>query len=444
VSADLQEDHYTDTAREAEGAAPSRGDVLAARVHERWSTLLSQAGKGAGRLREAARELRRSPVLQHALAARERGNLEAAFWLLTEEFERCSDDVEVACAYWNLAVALERVDLASPAAVCLVQRYASGGDVELAAQQWAELVQLAPDVLVPPTVIATILPALRRNLEAGDPPEVEKARGLAWRAMAHALDSRNDRLTAGLALRLFELGRDVNPEAARQAAQVALESSDLHEAKRARLEAWLEGRDPDQESSAVPLHEPAKTAPSPRRSTCSPPPKQRPDVLSEAEIAVAAARLPPACRFADAPNVESRGHLEVLHADPVELSDDGLIVRLANEGPTRLEYAEIEAVSVVEVSGVASVPIALIDLVLGWSRQQQTRMRVIRLRSDGFDPAALVPNASRAGGGLAAFLGELLERSRAIPLPDPESALGLRLTAFQSLEDYEGEVLRAR
>jgi hypothetical protein len=167
-------------------------------------------------------------------------------------------------------------------------------------------------------------------------------------------------------------------------------------------------------------------------------------VLSEAEIAAAAARLPPACRVADAPSAEARGDLEVLRAAPVELSADALVVCAANGSLTRVEYTEIDAVSVVEVSELASDPIALIDLVLSRSHQGQGPARVIRLRSDGFDPAALVPHACGAGGELAAFLGELLERSRAIPLPDPESALGLRLAVFQSLEDYESEVLLAR
>lgn len=442
MSAERSEEHRTDAARIVGFVASSRGEALAARVQERWSTILERAEKGAGRLREAARELRRSPALQHALAARERGNLEAAFWLLTEEFERCPEDAEVASAYWNLAVALERVELASSAAVSLVQWHASQGDVDLAAAQWTELVQRAPDVLVPPTVIARILPALRRNLAEADAAEREKSRELIFRALSHALDTRNDRLTPGLALRLFEEGRDVNPESARKAAQVALASPDLHEAKRARLEAWMEGRDPDRDELVSSAGEPVETAPSPPPRAATP--QRRPDALSEAQIAAAAARLPPAHRVADAPAVELHGDLEVIQAAPVELSDDALVVRFANGQRGRVEYVAIEAVSAVEVSGLATIPIVLVDLTLNWSRRAREAVRVIRLRSDGFDPAALLTGAQRSGEGLAGFLGELLERSRAVPLPDPESALGLRLAAFESPEDYEDAVLRGR
>ena len=63
------------------------------------------------------------------------------------------------------------------------------------------------------------------------------------------------------------------------------------------------------------------------------------------------------------------------------------------------------------------------------------------MRADTFDGAALVPGECVAGGELASFLGELLLRSRAIPLPDPESALGLQLAPFESLDRYESEIL---
>ncbi len=66
----------------------------------------------------------------------------------------------------------------------------------------------------------------------------------------------------------------------------------------------------------------------------------------------------------------------------------------------------------------------------------------MRLRTDAFDPATLALGPCVAGGALAALLGEIFDRSHAVPLPDPESALGLYLAGFESLEAYERESLR--
>jgi hypothetical protein len=63
------------------------------------------------------------------------------------------------------------------------------------------------------------------------------------------------------------------------------------------------------------------------------------------------------------------------------------------------------------------------------------------MRSDAFDPAALFPGRSDAGQALCALLAELLDRSGAVPLPDPDSALGVRPQRFASLADFEAAVL---
>ena len=134
--------------------------------------------------------------------------------------------------------------------------------------------------------------------------------------------------------------------------------------------------------------------------------------------------------------------LTVLAATPVELTDDAFLLEASNERCLRIEYAEIEAVSVAEVSGLADQPVAIIDLVLNWKRRDAEPLRTVRLRADAFDPATLAPGPCVAGGALAALLGEIFDRSHAVPLPDPESALGLRLACFESLEAYERESLR--
>ena len=150
----------------AEGAAELaiRAEELTSRLVGGMNRLFGQASRSAQRVKDAAQDLRTSTVLQHAAAARERGNLQAALWLLNEEFNLRSDDESVAVPYWEIALALGRVDIASPAGVKLVEARAAAGESELAAQHWLELVKEAPDALVSPVAIATILPALKARL----------------------------------------------------------------------------------------------------------------------------------------------------------------------------------------------------------------------------------------------------------------------------------------
>jgi len=469
-----------------------RAGELRSRVVSGMSQLKAQAGRGAARsaarVRDAAQDLRR-PVMQHALAARERGNLEAAFWLLAEEFESRPEDAETALHYWDVALSLGRVQIASRAGAQLVEMRAAAGEPELAAQLWIELIKEAPDVLVSPAAIAVILPALRARLDSAQndgPDDQETFRGFLRRAVRHAVDPRNSALHPGVALRIFEQGRDLNPEAARRAAEAALESPNLHEAKRERLTAWLAG-----ESIAS---APAETAP----TRC-----EAVDVGSAAEIAASAARLPPsrpppaarpaakasgpgakpkpaarpapkpppraaagtvkaapaapagsAQRDAAASAAETISAPEpAAVAEPIDLSpsivaatleqlgDDGLTVSTGGQ-QREVPYADIQALSVAEVMGIEDGAVTLVDLVMNWSRRRREGLRVLRLRREEIDAAALVPSSPDVASDFSNLLGEILMRSQAIPLPDPESALGTRITCFHDLEMYEQTVLR--
>ena len=273
----------------AKGAAalPNRTEDFRSRLARGMSRLIEQAGRSAQRVKDAAQELRTPTVVQQAVAARERGNFEAAFWLFNEQFNLRMDDESVSIPYWETALSLGRVDIASPAGVKLVEARAAAGESELAAQLWLELVNEVPDALVSPIAIATILPALKRRLarSKGDGPEDPSTLvGYVRRAVQHAVDPRNTGLHPGVALRIFEEGREINPEASRHAAESALESPHLHEAKRERLSEWL--------------GEKVDAAPAAGRNAPKTPATQQPIAanaenagLSEEEIAIAAARL---------------------------------------------------------------------------------------------------------------------------------------------------------
>ena len=65
----------------------------------------------------------------------------------------------------------------------------------------------------------------------------------------------------------------------------------------------------------------------------------------------------------------------------------------------------------------------------------------LRLRCDAFDPGSLYPDRTNDGQALHAMLSDLLERTRALPLPDPDSALGLRPQHFQRVAELEAAIL---
>jgi hypothetical protein len=465
---------------------PSRRQVLSQdgeaalgdRMRERLGGLFARAatrtGEGAERLREAARELRRPHLLQQALAAQERGNLEAAYWLLDEEFGVHPDHADVAVAFWNVATSLERAPSATTAAVWLVEHHSAAGETELAAQFFAELCRAVPDALVTPPAVVRMLPALRQRVAQADAAERPAATALLRLALRQAVDPRNPAPSPGLAFRIFKEAREVEPDAARSAAQLALASRDLHEAKRELLRHWLDGPNgapeakaavlaPEERGPAAPVERdptpPEECGPTPpeERGTAAPeecgpaapverdpaPPEEEPplDPLSEEQVAQAAERLPPPGPPTPPEELEALGERDLLAAVPVAFGEEALELRLPGGRESRVGWREIQALAVADVGGLAPRPVTVIDCVLNWRRREREPLRVVRLRLDAFEPKCLVDDTGE--DPLETFLAELLERSQAVPLPDPESALGLRRSHFESLGSYEREVLGA-
>lgn len=421
---------------------PEAGEAaLGDRVRDRLGGLFARAatrtGEGAERLREAARELRRPHLLQQALAAQERGNLEAAYWLLDEEIRAHPDHPDVAVALWNVATSLERAPAATPAAIWLVEHHSAAGETELAAQFFAELCRAAPDALVTPPAVVRMLPALRHRVAQADDAERPAATELLRLALRQAVDPRNPPPSPGLAFRIFKEAREVEPGAARSAAQLALASPDLHEAKRDLLRRWLGGQ-----GSAVAAEGPAPAALPAEERGPAPPAEEPPlDPLSEEQVAQAAERLPPSGPPTPPNELEALTERGLLPAVPVAFGEDALELRLPGGRESRVGWREIQALAVADVAGMAAEPVTVIDCVLNWRRREHEPLRVVRLRLDAFEPKCLVDDAGE--DPLETFLAELLERSQAVPLPDPESALGLRRSHFESLGSYEREVLGA-
>jgi len=135
--------------------------------------------------------------------------------------------------------------------------------------------------------------------------------------------------------------------------------------------------------------------------------------------------------------------LKRMPARPTGLEDEALLIEVG-ERKARIELGLVQAIAVGEVSGLAAEPVVIIDLLMDASDNGGSPRRLVRLRSDEFDPLELAPGETDAGEALRWVLATLMERTRAIPLPDPDAALGLMVPSFDSLDAYEQQVLQVQ
>jgi len=137
-----------------------------------------------------------------------------------------------------------------------------------------------------------------------------------------------------------------------------------------------------------------------------------------------------------------RRALRVRNAVPIRLESDALVVEVESGNKTRLPYKRVEALAAAAVKGISSKPVVIVDVVLNW-RTAAEPLKVIRLRSDRFDPCALTPGVSSPVESLRKLLSDILETSGAVPLPHFSGATGSPFGMFPNLAEYEGEVLLA-
>jgi hypothetical protein len=356
-------------------------------------------------------------LIKKASNAQRRGNHAMAYRLLEPEVREDPDDARLVAAYWSAALACERAGDAVPAVQRIIRRLASSGKAERAAELWLELHGAAPDARVDPGALVRMVPALEER--AGAEAVVD--------ALREAVHPDNDGLSPGLAVRVAELALGRDPRTALCAAHRALAAADLDTAKRARLEglvAELERSEAESASGAraaipkLPVQEPEPLAAEP----------------ASTKAAVAAALEVPhsTARFAE---------IQVTEAMPTQLRDEGIRLQLCGGRKVRVAYSGIEALAVAEVSGLADQPVVVIDLVLNWEEDEETTLKVVRLRGDGFDPRMLMAAPSEEDATLRDFLAALFSNSDAVPLPDPDSVLGVGLRSFDDLASYESAVL---
>ena len=539
-----------------------------------------------------------NPVIELAMTARENGDPEGAFAMLRDECQSSPEDADIALAFFDTAVSLRRPDAASKPMLGAIRRFTARGDLELATRYWVDLADVLPTAFADPNTLIRILPTIK---------EMDSQKHVQL-ALRQAVDPRNHGLTAGMALRIIEQARELDPPSALQAAKSALRFEDIHETKRARLEElianleangvelapieepesepiaaaggremsaeWADeasiplagedgpgavvgdalaiaaapaaqpqpralsaegsliqtdenasslGMDPQEELGfdpsaqldaipesdfglepgaelgaeiALPEEEPvdetifaapedgvlgldpseqipavatpvglaqneapatppplppmgAETPPPLPTATVAPPPlpDAAPPIGATPEPIEAVQNLDLGDLIADEElraliEIPRFSGVKVVEAAPKEFTDRGIVLTVNGGRKARVEYDKVQALAVAAVGGLAKNPVVVIDLVLNWNDDAEGPVRVVRLRSDGFDPRSLVSAGSQLQA-FRAFLAELLERSGATPLPSRDAVLAKSLCRQPDLATYEREILEA-
>jgi membrane associated rhomboid family serine protease/cell division septum initiation protein DivIVA len=369
---------------------------------------------------------RGNPVVEEAARLRAAGDLEGAFALLEAESRKKPDDPDVGVGFWDAAVALQRPEAAAPALARAIRRLSAGESLPSALAYWTELVGLVPSALVDPTTLLRFVPVLRK----------ESRHAEASRALRDAASPENRVLGTAQALRIAELARESDPAVALAAARRALEAPDLPAPTRARLEQQL-GTLEGAAAEAKPVPEPKRvTAPQPAEPAAAADRsiELEADPAYDVPLSVPAEAAGPAlaARFSD---------VKAADAAPSALDETTLALVLPGGRAARLELAKVQAIAVGTVGGLGPKPVILVDLLLNHDEVGEGPLRLVRLRSDRFDPRRLAAGAT-ALDAFHAFLNELATRTNAALLPDPESFRGGAFSKYADLDAWQREVLK--
>jgi len=135
--------------------------------------------------------------------------------------------------------------------------------------------------------------------------------------------------------------------------------------------------------------------------------------------------------------------LEVVLGVPLAIEPAGLRVALPAGERRVLTWREIDAIAVGAVEGLDAKPVLVVDLVAGWRRPPSEPLRIVRLRSDRFDPRKLFEASGSPVDALRELVDRLLGETGAEPLPDLRAARGRPFAGFRDLTAFEEDVLVA-
>jgi tetratricopeptide (TPR) repeat protein len=431
-------------------------------------------------------------LLQLAEQALHAGDRERAFSLLSQRIHESPGDRAAGLSLWQVGRALGR-NLDAVAALLRVVRDELRSNMhDECVAHWLELAQVDQPIRVEPALLIALAPLLEARghrdealaaLEsaladrecssahaaqialAAEPLDPELAQRAAWRAQADAAPEP--------ALRREPAARAPAAEAREAAAPSSptpnsIPSSEPEEAVVDLVEpvAWsppgserVQWEDPQlrpEEGTAAggDLHgavsldalqvDVSLASKAPLELPRAPSAPRRDARAARASAAPAPSAEPsPPPRTSRRPDSREKSEraLDVLEAIPVELTESALRLEIIGVGKKKLRYAQLQALGAASIRAESGGPLFAIDLVLNWRDARGEPLKVVRLRSDRFDPIALVGDAESAPAAIRQLVALLLERSGASALPDAHSARGLPFREFPSFETYQRDVL---
>lgn len=367
-----------------------------------WILRLLGGRRDESRMSHGTRTSTGNASLDQALEERAAGRDEVAYQKLAVLLHQEPEQLDAALLMADVARALGRHSAADSALLRAIRIEAKREETTSAVRHWLDLTRRE----IPREADAALLIRIATLLRLHDHPRA------ASQALRAALERATGSNTAPVATRIARAAQELDPTIAHDAAWRALGCAELTLEERQNLEDLL----------AVVM---------PR--------------LPGAEVLLSNAWSDGAERPA-AIDVETHTRvLDIVRAIPVKLDEEGVHIATKGGSKKRVLYDRIQAVAVAAVHGITDKPVLVVDLVLNWNQTRETKLRVIRMRGDRFDPRRLV---APAGGGTAldafrTLMGTLLDRSSATALPDRDSAVGIPFASFEELALYERTVLMA-
>jgi membrane associated rhomboid family serine protease len=323
-------------------------------------------------------------AVETAAQMAESGDTAGAIDALEKELLARPENVDAAVALWNICFAREDLAPAVPHMVAAIRRAAKNGFLDFVFDHWQHLLRAGVSVELEPLLglrIAEIFAERNRTGEASDTLAMIKAQV-------------DETAPAPVQLRLARLAIGVESPHAAKIIDVAMANPDLTPEERSELQT-------------------ARTA------FGSAPADVQGDGDEEPE--------------------EARHTLHTMIAVPTGVSDGTLHLEVKGNART-LPLESIQAVAVCGVARSKEPPVLLVDLLLDAPWGNRAAIRTVRILSNSFDPRDLVGGRDQMQA-FRGFLKLVLDISRAVPLPDPDSARGRPFCSFTTIGAYEKEVL---
>lgn len=136
--------------------------------------------------------------------------------------------------------------------------------------------------------------------------------------------------------------------------------------------------------------------------------------------------------------------MKALDAIPIETGDDWIEIDASPRGKSKIPFSRIQSISMAAVSGLGnrSRPVLIVDVILNGVEGLIEPMKLIRFRSDRFNPLDLAPESPGPLRALVAWVNRLQSGSNAICRPSRKFLSG-EFTRHLTLEAYERDVLGA-